>query len=167
MAVAVCLEDGLSGLRYGAVARRAGVPDRTIVYYFPHRGDLVSAAVEVLAQRLLTRLQGALGSEVLPPDEILARTWPVLMQADVGPLIRVWLELCVQASGGGQPYLDASRRLATGWLDWLAEHVEGPTPAARQAAAAVLLARLDGALLLDQIGLRKAADQAVLTEDAV
>lgn len=160
-AVLVCLAEGLGGLSFGAVARRAQVPDRTVVYYFPNKGELVGAVIERLAQQLMTRLEGALGEQRLPAADLLARLWPALTAPDAGPVVRVWLELCVRASTGEQPYLHAAQQLATAWLAWLAEHLDAPTPPARRAAAAVMLARVDGALLLHHIGLHDAADQAL------
>jgi len=36
-ALAVAFADGLSQLTYGRVARRLGISDRIVVYYFPSR----------------------------------------------------------------------------------------------------------------------------------
>jgi AcrR family transcriptional regulator len=43
-AVDTALDTGIGGLTFGAVARRAEVPDRTVVYYFPTKPELVAAS---------------------------------------------------------------------------------------------------------------------------
>ncbi len=160
-AVQVCTESGLQGLSFGAVARRAGVPDRTVVYYFATKADLVEAVLEVMAEALMARLQEAVGDGRRSASALTAAMWPVLTHADVRPVTRVWLEMAVQASGGEGPHRQAAQALAETWLAWLADRLRGTTPAARRAAAASVLARIDGALLLDHMGLAETAETAI------
>ncbi|MEM7142571.1 MAG: TetR/AcrR family transcriptional regulator, partial [Actinomycetota bacterium] len=56
-AVDTAFATGLSSLSFGRVAKRLGISDRTVVYYFPTKSDLVG---EVLVAMGVT-LQGALG----------------------------------------------------------------------------------------------------------
>ena len=42
------LDEGLSALTYGRLAQRLGIPDRSIVYYFPTKVDLVTRTVLTL-----------------------------------------------------------------------------------------------------------------------
>jgi AcrR family transcriptional regulator len=160
-AVDAALEGGLAGLTFGAVARRAGVPDRTVVYYFPTKADLVGAVIAVTAQTLMERLEAAVGAERRSPAELLAALWPALKDPATRPVVHVWLETCVRAGADEQPYRDAAQELARGWLGWLGERVEAPTDVERRAAAVVLLARIDGALLLRHIGLNASAEASV------
>ena len=41
-AVATAFEDGLSQLTFGRVAKRRGISDRVVVYYFPTKDELVT-----------------------------------------------------------------------------------------------------------------------------
>lgn len=160
-AVEVCLEGGLLELTFGAVGRRAGVPDRTIVYYFPHKADLVSAVVEVMALRLVSVLDADLPDARRPPADLLDRMWPALTAATTRPIVHVWLELCALASAGKEPYREAAQGLGELWLAWLTDRVGGRTVEQRSRRAADLLARLDGALVMHHIGLEAAAEAAV------
>jgi hypothetical protein len=106
-------------------------------------------------------LRDAVGDERYAPERLLALLWPMLKDPASRPVVHVWLETCVRAGAGEQPYLDAAQDLARSWLSWLGERVDAPTESARRAAATVLLARIDGALLLRHIGLHASAEAAV------
>ena len=47
-ATEVALEAGMVGLTFGAVGQRLGISDRTVVYYFPTKPDLVMAVAGAL-----------------------------------------------------------------------------------------------------------------------
>jgi AcrR family transcriptional regulator len=160
-AVDTALEHGVSGLTFGRVARQAGVPDRTVVYYFPTKADLLAAVIAVTAESLLARLQEAIGDERHAPERLLRLLWPAVKDPATRPVVHIWLETCVRAGAGEQPYLDAAQELGRAWLGWLGEHVDAPTDTERRTAAAVLLARVDGALLLRHVGLHASAEAAV------
>jgi AcrR family transcriptional regulator len=160
-AVAVGMRDGLQGLTFAAVARQADVADRTVVYYFTTKDDMVVAVVDVMAARLQSRLATSIGDDRFPPEALLRRAWRVVDDADARAVVRVWLEMCVHAAANEAPYAEASQRIAQAWLTWLTDHVEGPTLPSRRTIASALLARLDGALLLEMIGLPKTAARAV------
>jgi AcrR family transcriptional regulator len=160
-AAAVALRDGLGGLTFAAVARRADVPDRTVVYYFPTKAVLVTAVVDRTVSQLMDRLGERLDGRRRSAQGLLAALWPVVTGPEVEPTIRIWLDLCLRAAAGEQPHLDAARTLAQAWLTWLADRVQARTDAQRDEAASAVLARLDGALLLRQIGLPDQADQSV------
>nr|NIR60097.1 helix-turn-helix transcriptional regulator [Gammaproteobacteria bacterium] len=44
-ALAAALEEGLSRLSFGRLAKRLGIHDRIVVYYFPTKHELVSAVL--------------------------------------------------------------------------------------------------------------------------
>jgi len=155
------MRDGLQGLTFAAVARQADVADRTVVYYFTTKDEMVVAAVDVMAERLQSRLDASSGEDRLPPEVLLRRAWRVVDDAEARAVVRVWLEMCVHAAANEAPYAEASQRIAQAWLTWLTNHVEGATLPIRRTTASALLARLDGALLLEMIGLPKTAARAV------
>lgn len=160
-AVEVCSEGGLDALSFQAVSRRSGVPDRTVVYYFPTKPDLVEAVLEVMAGELMARLQTAVGDGRRSARQLGSAVWAVLTDDAVRPAGRVWLEMAVRASEEKGPYRLAAQKLAEAWLGWLEDRIQAPTPARRKRAAAALLAQLDGALLLQQMGLVDAATEAM------
>ena len=56
-AVDAAFADGLSQLTYGRVAKRLGINDRTVVYYFPSKDDILLSFVEDELQTLTDRMK--------------------------------------------------------------------------------------------------------------
>jgi AcrR family transcriptional regulator len=160
-AVEVTLQKGLAGLTFGSVANAANVPDRTVVYYFPTKIDLVTAVLDATGARLMTHLDEAVGVRRRSSSGLISAIWPSLTHPDVKPLLQIWLEVFVRAGAKEQPYADGAQGLASAWLAWLADRVDARTYVARQRSASRILARLDGALLLHHIGLDAAAQDAL------
>ena len=61
-AMAAALDDGLSQLTFGRLAKRLGTSDRVIVYYFPTKDDLVSDVLVTVGMQV---------------QEVLARAFPL------------------------------------------------------------------------------------------
>lgn len=154
-------EEGLVSLTFGRLAERLGVPDRTVVYYFPTKQDLVRAVVSGHSAHLTAVLGAALGDEPLAPAEVVARAWPALRTDAADSAFRVFFEVVGHAAAGRPPYRDLAADLVGHWVDWLAERGTGPQDRRRERAAG-LLAQLDGLLLLRHIGRPDLADAAAL-----
>lgn len=58
-AIEVIAESGVSGTTHRAVATRAGVPLSTTSYFFASLDELIAAAMELVATRLLDRIEAA------------------------------------------------------------------------------------------------------------
>ncbi len=146
--VEAVLDQGLARLTFGHLAKRMGISDRTIVYYFPTKPDLVRAVATRLGDRLFLVLEQAFSEERLPRDEILKRAWPVLASRQADPIFELWFELIGLAAAGVDPYPSLASELIEAWVQWLAPRMkveEGQDP--RDEAASVV-AVIDGLLLL-------------------
>lgn len=151
-------EEGFGALTFGRLARRVGVPDRTVVYYFPTKLVLVTAVLEELAASLESLLQAAFGPDVLPADDLLDRAWPVLTTDVADETFRLFFEVAGLAVARRTPYRQAAEGLLTRWAAWLGPKL-AVEPHAQRSAAEALLARLDGLLLLRQL-VPEAAERA-------
>jgi AcrR family transcriptional regulator len=150
-AVNVAREQGLTAVTFRSVADRLGIADRTVVYYFPTKQALLDAVVEDLGAELQGVLADAFGSDPLAPDLLMQRAWPVLASPEVEPVFRLFFEL-IGAAAARQPTVSAVARLQMrAWVDWLAARIDLPTDDARTQAACGIIARIDGALLLQLI----------------
>lgn len=160
-AVEAALDDGLSRLTFGTLAKRLGVSDRIIVYYFPTKNQLVT---DVLIQ-VGERLQVALGSaftEAAEDHRHLARAaLPVLSRKEFEPLFAVYFEACGLAAAGLEPFGDLAGQLMEGWVGWLSEFFSGD-PHRRRAEAEATVALVDGVLLVRQLAGAAAADRAAV-----
>lgn len=151
--------DGLSRLTFGRVAKRLGVSDRVIVYYFPSKQELIEAVLGALAEQL----QAALGQAFTDPaaDGVtLSRTaWPILATREFDPMFGLYFEACGLAAAGIEPFRGIAGGLVTAWVDWLSGFLDAD-PSGQRAEAEATLALLDGLLLLRQLAGPAAANRA-------
>ncbi len=161
-AVELAAEEGLVSLTFGRLAKRVGISDRTIVYYFPTKDDLVRQVLLSFGSRLQHLLDAAFGTEPLPPDELAARAWPLLTTPEADNTFAVYFELIGMAGAGRSPYRELAVLLVDGWVAWLEPHLAVPV-AERRARALALVAVLDGLLLLRQISGPEASALAART----
>lgn len=158
-AVAVAFADGLSQLTYGRVAKHLGINDRTVVYYFPTKDDLVSEVIVSLGAQLLEAVTPSLSASATDHLEVVRAAWPVLATEEADPVFALFFEANGLAASGREPYRSLVPQLVGGWMAWIEEWVDGP-PAARSSIAAAALALIDGLLLVRQLAGAEAADRA-------
>ena len=158
-AVASAFADGLSQLTYGRVAKQLGISDRTVVYYFPTKDDLVGAVLVAMAVELQETLAPAFATPATDHQELLRAAWPVLAHPGADRVFALFFEANGLAAAGREPYLTLVTQLVETWITWTAGFLEG-TPAQRRAEAETAIAVLDGLLLLRQLAGPDAADRA-------
>ena len=146
-AVEVVTDDGLGLLSFGRVAKRLGTNDRTIVYYFPTKDDLVLAVLAALGDQLQSVLAEALPTTARDHREVVAAAWPVVASDEAEPTFRLYFELAGLAAAGRPPYADLAGAQVQGWIDWVAGLLVGDADTRRREAEAAVAA-LDGLLLV-------------------
>lgn len=123
-----------------------------LLYYFPDKAAVLSAALDCAAERLQAHLAGADWSP-LPPD----RAWPRLAAAAtdpaVWPYMQLWLDIVAQSARGDPFWRDRGKALGLAFGAWVAAGISAPTPEDRAAEAEVLFQRLEGLILLRAVGL--------------
>lgn len=158
-AMGAARSDGLSRLTFGRVAKRLGVSDRVIVYYFPSKQELIEAVLGALAEQL----QAALGQAFTDPAAdcvTLSRTaWPILATREFDSMFGLYFEACGLATAGIEPFRGLAGGLVNAWVDWLSGFLYAD-PSGQRAEAEATLALLDGLLLLRQLAGPAAANRA-------
>jgi AcrR family transcriptional regulator len=157
-AVAVAFDGGLGRLTFGRVATHLGIADRTVVYYFPTKDDLISAVLVAIGERLEATLAPAFTRPATDHIDLAATAWPVLGDPSTVPVFALYLEATGLAAIGRPPYTTIAPALTEAWIAWAAELLPG-TASARRAEAAAAVALLDGLLMLRAI----AGDDAART----
>jgi len=148
-AVEVAGDLGLGDLTFRAIGRRLGIADRTVVYYFPTKTDLLTAVLGRSTMRLVAMLAPAVGDEQVTDPELLAASWAALQQPEADPWLRLYVETLGLAVRRTEPYASISAELARTWIPWFAARLlPGTTKEPVDDRAAGLLASLDGLLLL-------------------
>ncbi len=159
VAVEASLEDGVASLTYGRLARRMGINDRMIVYYFPSKDALIGAVIEAHSVKLQALLAEAFAKPAADRIALLRHAWPVLATAAADPTMRVFFELVGLSARGLSPYSEFIPAAMEAWAQLLSGLLQVPE-AERRAEAEASMALIDGLLLLRHTLGPEAADRA-------
>ncbi len=158
-AVEAALDEGVSRLTFGRLARRLAISDRIVVYYFPSKDALITAVLVEVGDRLQEGLAVAFAAPAGDHLQLARSAWPHLARAEVDPVFGLFFEAIGLAASGLEPYRTLVTRLVGAWIDWLAGFFEGPLDA-RRAEAEAALALIDGLLLIRHVAGPAAAGRA-------
>jgi AcrR family transcriptional regulator len=161
-ALAAAFDDGLSQLTFGRLAKRLGINDRTIVYYFPSKEDLISEVVVSMGLSLQATLAAAFSEPAANHLELVRTAWPLLAVTDVDPIFALFFEANGLAATRHSPYDTLVPMLIEAWVDFVVPFLEGPAKQ-RRAEAEAAIALIDGLLLLRLLGGAAAANRAART----
>ena len=158
-ALAAAFEEGISRVTFGSIAKRLGISDRVVVYYFPTKDDLIGEVLYAMGMQLQATLAPTFTSPVADHVELLRAAWPMLARPEADPVFALFLEAGGLAATGREPYRTLVPQLVEAWIEWTAEFIRG-TRARRRAEAEAAIAVLDGLLLLRQLAGGDVADRA-------
>ncbi len=156
------LSEGLPGASLRPLAAAAGTSDRMLLYYFTDKDELLTATLARIAERMTASLDQALPPGARRPfDALLAEIWAALGSDSIRPFMHLWLDLAAGAARGRQPHRATAGGIADGFLGWVEARLDVEPEGSRLRAAALLLATVEGLLVLDAVGRRTVADRAV------
>ena len=156
------LREGLPGASLRPLAAAAGTSDRMLLYYFTDKDELLAATLTRVAERMTASLDQALPSGARWTfDALLAEVWAALGSASIRPFMHLWLDLAAGSARGLEPHRAIAGGIADGFLSWLACRLHVEPEDGRASSAALLLATIEGLLVLDAVGRRTVADSAV------
>ncbi len=158
-ALADVRDEGLSQLSFGRVAKRLGINDRTVVYYFPTKDDLVGEVLSALAQQMLDTLGAAFTKSAADHLELARAAWPHLARPEADPVFALFFEANGLAAARRAPYDTVVPALVDAWITWMMPFLAGSAKQ-RRAEAEAALALIDGLLLLRQLAGAAAANRA-------
>lgn len=157
------LDHGLSGASLRPMAAAAGTSDRMLLYYFPDREAVLTAALKQVAAQMAAGLELAVPAGRLPFAALLRELRAATRVPAFGRYMQLWLEVAARAARNEPPYRAIGEAIGRGFLAWGAERLE-VDGRAHMPSAALLLATLDGLALLDSVGLSEEADAALVQE---
>lgn len=146
------LAEGLAGASLRPLAAAAGTSDRMLLYYFPDKDSILLGIFDVFAARFAALLAQADISPV-SAEVLRARLWDLFNTPAAKPYIAVYLELCIAAGRGEQPHGQVAARIAEVFLPWATAQLDLADAAERRRAALLVLASVDGLILLAGSGM--------------
>ncbi|MGI9616199.1 MAG: TetR/AcrR family transcriptional regulator [Acidimicrobiales bacterium] len=161
-ALEAALDEGLSQLTFGRLAKRVGISDRVIVYYFPTKADLIGEVIVAMGLELQASLADAFKTPAADHIEMTRTAWPLLASPDNDRVFALFFEANGLAAVGREPYASLVPSLVAGWIDWAASLMAG-TPAQRKAQAEGAIASIEGLILLRLLAGPKTANRAART----
>lgn len=160
-ALTAAIEDGLSKLTFGSLAKRLEVSDRIIVYYFPTKKDLIGEVIGALGVQVQEALLPAFSIPAKDHRDMAQRAWPLLATPENDPVFALFFEANGLAAVGLEPYATIVPTLIDGWADWASTLLAESNEQRAEANAAIAI--IDGLLLLRQLIGGEAANQAATT----
>jgi AcrR family transcriptional regulator len=154
------LAHGLSASSLRPLAKAAGTSDRMLLYYFPDKGALIAAVLEVVAARMVVLLDARTSAGPLRFAALKTVLLDVVFAEDMWPYMRLWLEMASLAALGDPVFRAVGERLGNGFLAWGAAQLDSADEATRDVEAARLLVAIEGTLLLKSVGLEAIARRA-------
>jgi AcrR family transcriptional regulator len=144
------LEHGMqaSGLR--TLAAAAGTSDRMLLHYFANKEELMAAALNLVAARMLDVLENARAVQV-PFQTLLAHLAGMMQDPAIRPYLRLWLELAALSATGEESYRSIVRQIGDGFYQWLISALQVEVEAARAPMAALAFVAIEGFVFLDAI----------------
>lgn len=158
-ALAAALDEGLSRLTFGRLAKRLGINDRTVVYYFPSKDALISEVLLAMGLGVQDMLAAAFTEPASDHITLVKAAWPVLQRPDTEQIFALFFEANGLAAAGIEPYRGLVTELVKAWIAWTSEFIEGPAEHQRAEAEAAI-AVVDGLLLVRLLAGRDSAERA-------
>jgi AcrR family transcriptional regulator len=151
------LEHGLIAASLRPLAKAARTSDRMLLYYFRDKSELISAVLGRVAERMTALLTARASLTPQPLDQLRPRLAAILLEDEVWPFMRLWLEIASRAAQGDPFYSSLGQQIGRGFLAWGALQLESDEP---EVDAARLLVTIEGMVLLKSIGLEAEARAA-------
>lgn len=153
---------GLGSASLRALARTAGTSDRMLLYYFRDKEELLAATLGRIAERLLGQLDAALpATPARPFARLLDEVWHALSASAAQPAMHLWLEIASGAARGEMMYRTLAGPIADGFLAWVATRLAVGPGQDHARMSALLLATVEGLLVLEAVGRRTMSETAV------
>lgn len=155
------LAHGLTASSLRPLAKAAGTSDRMLLYYFRDKNEIVAATLDCISARMVAVMTPRTASTPQKFAALRAQLATIVLDPELWPFMRVWLEVASLAAHGDPLYRSVGESIGRGFLAWGAAQLDCPDAATRDREAAQLLVMTEGLVLLASLGLDDVCRQAI------
>jgi AcrR family transcriptional regulator len=160
------LVHGLAAFTLRSLGAATGTSDRMLLHYFTDKQELLSTTLQLISERLLTRLR-SLQSGKQSEAQLISFLAGLLQHPEVIPYTNLWLELTAVAIREGEPYRAIAAQIADAFLEWIKASLDDEAPPRHDESAAFILAFIEGLVLLRAIGKESEVSKALSRAEPV
>lgn len=145
----IVMAEGLDALSLRPAAARLGTSDRMLLYYFNSKAELMSDVLGSVTERFIAWLADSSKGVRIPPHQMIGHAVGLMGSAEAKPYLNIWFEIVARAARGDAVFATTAEAIAEAWNDWIVRTVHFPQGVASRAAAAMMLAIVNGIALLE------------------
>jgi len=132
------------------LAAAVGTSDRMLLHYFVDKEELMTAALNLVAARMISILASA-QSEQMPFQTLLPYLAGMIKDPGIRPYLRLWLELAALSAAEDESYRMIARQICDSFYDWILSVLKVEKDEDRAPMAALAFATIEGFVLLDAL----------------
>jgi AcrR family transcriptional regulator len=153
------LAAGLKDASLRHLAAAIGTSDRMLLHYFVDKDELMTAALNVVAARLIGLLESTRSNQ-MPFQALMPHLAGMIEDPGIRPYLRLWLELAAM-SAANDSYRRIARQICDSFYDWIASALAVDSEEERAPMAALAFATIEGFVLLDSLDYGSKVDSAL------
>lgn len=143
------------------LAKKVGTSDRMLLHYFSDKEDLMNAALNLVAARLIDTLEST-RSQQMPFELLITYLAGMIKESSIRPYLRLWLELTAMSTAS-ENYRLIARQICDSFYDWIDSVLTVEKDADKEQTAALAFTIIEGIVLLDSLGYDTKVTTAVKT----
>jgi AcrR family transcriptional regulator len=145
------MEHGIKESSIRPLAAAAGISDRMLLYYFENKEEVMTAALNLIAARMISLLESA-RSEPMPFQTLMPHLAGMLKDRQIRPYLRLWMELAALSASGQESYGQVARQIGEFFYAWLVTELQVEREESRASIAALAFVTIEGFVFIDAIG---------------
>lgn len=141
---------GIQAASLRPLAAAAGTSDRMLLHYFANKEELMTAALDIVASRMIAILTSTCPTP-MPFETLLPQLVGMIKDPIMRPYLRLWLEVAALSATEGV-YHAITRQIGDNFLAWIASALLVTAEENRTPIAALAFATIEGFIVLDALG---------------
>lgn len=143
------LASGMKDSSLRQLAATIGTSDRMLLHYFADKEELMKAALNLVATRLIDILEST-RSEQMPFETLIPYLAEMIKEPGIRPYLRLWLELAAMSTAS-ETYRMIARQICDSFYEWIISVLKVEKDEVRAPMAALAFATIEGFVLLDAL----------------